>query len=39
MIPHETVSTITPGHARVPAPFGRQGATLGALSDAYLEDY
>ena len=43
MIPHETVSTATPGHARAPAPlmrtFGLQGPTLGALIDAYLQDY
>ena len=43
MIPHETVSTATPDHARAPAPlmrtFGLQGPTLGALSDAYLQDY
>ena len=43
MIPHETVSTATPRHARAPAPlmrtFGLQGPTLGALSDAYLQDY
>ena len=43
MIPHETVSTATPDHARAPAPlmrtFGLQGPTLGALIDAYLQDY
>ena len=43
MTPHETVSTTTPGDARATAPltrtFGPQGPTLGALSDAYLQDY
>ena len=43
MTPHETGSTATPGTPRATAPpprtFGRQGPTLGALIDAYLQDY
>ena len=43
MPPHETVSTTTPGDSRATAPpartFGPQGPTLGALIDAYLQDY
>ena len=43
MTPHETVSTATPGTPRATAPltrtFGPQGPTLGALIDAYLQDY
>ena len=43
MTPHETGSTATPGTPRATAPpprtFGRQGPTLGDLSDAYLQDY
>ena len=43
MTPHETGSTATPGNPRATAPrartFGPQGPTLGALSDAYLQDY
>ena len=42
MTPHEIVSTTTPGDSRATAPpprtFGRQGPTLGDLSDAYLQD-
>ena len=43
MTPPETVSTTTSGDARATAPltrtFGPQGPTLGALIDAYLQDY
>ena len=43
MTPHETSSTATPGTSRATAPpagtFGPQGPTLGALIDAYLQDY
>ena len=43
MTPHETGSTRTPGAPRATAPpahtFGPQGPTLGALIDAYLQDY
>ena len=42
MTPHETGSTATPGTpsaAPPPRTFGPQGPTLGALIDAYLQDY
>ena len=43
MTPHKTGSTTTPGAPRAMAPpartFGLQGPTLGALIDAYLQDY
>ena len=42
MTPHETGSTATPGApsaAPPPRTFGPQGPTLGALIDAYLQDY
>ena len=43
MTSHDTGSTGTPDTSRVTAPpartFGPQGPTLGALSDAYLQDY
>ena len=42
MTPHETGSTATPGAPRAAPPprtFGPQGPTLGALIDAYLQDY
>ena len=43
MTPHETGSTATPGDSRATVPltrtFGPQGPTLGALIDAYLQDY
>ena len=43
MTPHKTGSTTTPGDSLATAPptrtFGLQGPTLGALSDAYLQDY
>ena len=43
MTPHKTGSTTTPGDSLATAPptrtFGLQGPTLGALIDAYLQDY
>ena len=43
MTPPETGSTATPGDSRATVPltrtFGPQGPTLGALIDAYLQDY
>ena len=43
MTPHTTGSTTTPGDSLATAPptrtFGLQGPTLGALIDAYLQDY
>ena len=42
MTPHETGSTATPGASRAALPprtFSPQGPTLGALIDAYLQDY
>ena len=43
MTPHKTRSTTTPGDSLATAPptrtFGLQGPTLGALIDAYLQDY
>ena len=42
MTPYETGSTATPGAPRAAPPprtFGPQGPTLGALIDAYLQDY
>ena len=43
MTPHKTAATTTPGAPRAMAPptrtFGLQGPTLGALIDAYLQDY
>ena len=42
MTPHETGSTATPGAPRAALPprtFSPQGPTLGALIDAYLQDY
>ena len=43
MTPHKPGSTTTPGDSLATAPptrtFGLQGPTLGALIDAYLQDY
>ena len=39
MTPHETGSTAAPRAAPPPCTFGPQGPTLGALIDAYLQDY